>query len=77
MSAWHDYTGHQRTVYEKQILQVEGKFDVEIVSLADSAATLCWCYLSFGCCSHMVDFAKSSHTCLLRADSMLVLDTCL
>ena len=43
--------------------KVEGKFDVEINSQlqADSAATSCWCYLSFGCCAHMVDFAKSSH----------------
>ena len=30
---WYGYTGHQRTVHQKQTRQVEGEFDMEIVSL--------------------------------------------
>ena len=30
---WRGYTGRQRTVHQKQTQQVEGKFDMKIVSL--------------------------------------------
>ena len=56
---WGGYKGRQRMVHQKQTQQVEGKFDMEIVSLI--ATTSCWCYLTFAFCTHMVDFAKSGH----------------
>ena len=30
---WHGYTGCQKTVHQKQIRQVEGEFDMEVVHL--------------------------------------------
>ena len=35
----------------------------KLLAWPDGAATSCWCYLSFGSCTHIVDFAKSSHKC--------------
>ena len=30
---WCNYTGHQKAIHQKQTRQIEGEFDVEIISL--------------------------------------------
>ena len=57
---WCGYAGHQRTVQQKQTRQVEGEFDMEIVSLIVQHFHISVISL-FGFCTHMVDFAKSGH----------------